>query len=59
MRQDGLSNANPHNTNENIGEGSINQISTPWNKPSYRTLSIIQERRQGVVTRCASRCLEI
>ena len=29
MRQDGLSNANPHNTNENFGEGSINQISTP------------------------------
>ena len=24
MRQDGLTNANPHNTNENFGEGSIN-----------------------------------
>ena len=29
MKQDGLSNANPHNTNENFGEGSINQISAP------------------------------
>ena len=29
MKQDGLSNANPHNTNENFGEGSINQISRP------------------------------
>ena len=28
MRQDGLTNANPHNTNENFGEGSIDQIST-------------------------------
>ena len=29
MKQDGLSNANPHNTNENFGEGSINHISKP------------------------------
>ena len=29
MRQDGLTDDNSHNTNENFGEGSINQISMP------------------------------